>query len=114
MHSICIGKKVNQLDLMTRELEGDLSSFRKLLFEEVSVRNPSTASVRSKSGFIDIFGYGMNYLFGTDDARDVKRLAAIRDELIAFASKMAHAADHQLTYLRTLDEETEQKKTKLI
>jgi septal ring factor EnvC (AmiA/AmiB activator) len=50
----------------------------------------------------------MQYLFGTADARDVKRLAAVCDELHAFESRTVHAADHQLTYLRTLDEMTKQ------
>jgi len=59
-------------------------------------------------GLIDILGYRMKYLFGTVDARDVKRLAAVCDELHAFESKMVHSADHQLTYLRTLDEGTKQ------
>jgi len=93
---------------MTRELEDDLSSFRKLLFEEVSVRKPSSTSARSKRGLIDVLGYGMKYLFGTADARDVKHLAAVCDDLNAFESKMVHAADHQITYFRTLDEVTEQ------
>ena len=64
-----------------------------------------------KSGFkglIDIWGYGMKYLFGTADAREVKRLAAVCDKLHAFESKMVHSADHQLTYLRTLYEVTKQ------
>lgn len=67
-------EEVNRLAVMTRELEVDLSSFRKLLFEEVSFRNPSSTSVHSKRGLINILGYGMKYLFGTADARDVKLL----------------------------------------
>jgi hypothetical protein len=50
----------------------------------------------------------MKYLFGTADARDVKRLVAVCDELHAFELKMVHEADHQLTYLRILDETTRQ------
>jgi hypothetical protein len=101
-------EEVNRLDVMTRELEGDLSSFRKLPFEEASVRNPSSTRVRSKRELIDILGYGMKYLFGTADARGVNLLAAVCDELHAFESKTVHSADHQLTYLRTLDEGTKQ------
>jgi hypothetical protein len=93
---------------MTRELDVDLSNFRKLLFEETSVRNPCSNSVRSKRGLIDILFYGMKYLFGTADVRDVKRLAAVCDDFHAFESKMVHAADHQLTYFHTLDEATKQ------
>lgn len=101
-------EEVNRLDVMTRELEVDINSFRKLLFEEASVRNPSSTRVRSKRELIDILGYGMKYLFGTADTRDVKRLAAVCDELYALETKMVHSADHQLTYLRTLDEGTKQ------
>jgi hypothetical protein len=47
----------------------------------------------------------MKYLFGTADAKDVKRLANVCNELHAFKLKI-HAADQQLTYIRTLDEMT--------
>ena len=77
-------EEVNRLDVMTRELEVDLSSFRKFLFEEVSVRNPCSNSVRSKRGLIDILVYGMKYLFGTADVRDVKRLSAVCNDFHAF------------------------------
>jgi hypothetical protein len=50
----------------------------------------------------------MKYLFGTADARDVKRLTAVCNELHAFESRVTHAAHHQLTYIRTLDEVTKQ------
>jgi hypothetical protein len=52
-------EEANRLDEMTRGIEFDVStrSFRKLLFEEASVRNPSSTSVRSKRGLIDIFGW---------------------------------------------------------
>ena len=93
---------------MTRELEVDLSSFRKFLFEATLVQNPISTRVRSKRELIDIFGYGMKYLFGTAGERDLKYLAAVCDELHAFESKMVHSADNQLTYLRTLDEATKQ------
>ena len=91
---------------MTWELEVDLSSFRKLLFEEASVRNPCSNSVRSKRGLIDILVYGMKYLFETAAVRDVKHLAAVCDDFHAFESKMLHAADHQLTFFHTLYEVT--------
>jgi len=38
----------------------------------------------------------------------VKGLAAVYDERRAFESRTVHAADHQLTYLGTLDEVTKQ------
>jgi hypothetical protein len=77
-------EEVNRLDVMTRELEVDLSSFWKLLFEEVSDRNPSSTSVLSKRRLVDILGYGMKYLFGTADEPDVKRFEAVCHELHAF------------------------------
>jgi hypothetical protein len=50
----------------------------------------------------------MKYLFGTADARDVKRLSDVCDTLQAFQTQMTHAVDHQLTYIQTLDEVTKQ------
>jgi hypothetical protein len=68
------------------------NSFRKLLFEEAPIRN--TVSARNKRGLIDILGYGLKYLFGTADARDVKRLVKVCDELHAFETKIVHATEH--------------------
>jgi hypothetical protein len=79
-------EEINRLEKMNGELENDLNSFRRLLFEEKSNRNPVGPGVRMKRGLIDVLGYGLKYLFGTADAKDV------------------HAADQQVTYLRTLDE----------
>jgi hypothetical protein len=92
-----IWKEINQLDMMTREIEADLSSFRKLLFEETPVRNPGTQSVRSKRRLVDVLGYWLKYLFGTVDVRDVKRLTAFCDEIHAFESRMVHRVEHHLT-----------------
>jgi len=50
----------------------------------------------------------MKYLFGTADAQDVKGLSNVCDELHDFKSKIMHAVDHQLTYIRTLDEAIKQ------
>ena len=50
----------------------------------------------------------MKYLFGTADAHDVKRIADVCDGLQRFKEKMMHAVDHQLTYIRVLDEGTKQ------
>jgi hypothetical protein len=93
---------------MIKKLEVDLMSSQRLLFEETIVRNPSGADVRDKRGLINILGYGLKYLFGTADAKDVKRLTKVCDELHAFKLKMMHAAEQQLTYTRTLDEMTKQ------
>jgi hypothetical protein len=50
----------------------------------------------------------LKYLFGTADARDVKRLTTVCDDLHVFEKQTVHAAEQQLTYLRTLDETTRQ------
>ena len=101
-------EEVSHLYMMVRGLETDLQSFRKLLFEETSTRNSGNTSVRTRRGLIDVLGYGMKYLFGTADARDVKRLTAVCDKLHAFESRMTHAVDHQLRYIQTLYEVTKQ------
>ncbi len=55
---------------------------------------------------INVLGCGLKYLFGTADARDVKRLTAVCDELHTFETQVTHAADQQVTYLRTLGDMT--------
>jgi len=71
-------------------------------------KDPTPSNARSKRGFLDVMGYGLKYLFGTADARDVKRLSAICDELHKFKAKMMHAVDHQMTYIRVLDKTIKQ------
>jgi len=100
--------EISRLETMIRELEVDVESFQKLLLEETPTRNIGTSSVRAKRGLIDVLGYGLKYLFGTVDARDVKRLTAICDELHVFETRIKHAVDNQLTYIRTLDDTTRQ------
>ena len=97
-------EKINRLNKLVEGLDIDLRSFQKLLFEGIPIRNPGTTSRRGKRGLLNILGYGMKYLFGTADAKDVKRLAKVCDELHSFESRMTHAVEHQLTYIRTLDE----------
>ena len=65
-------------------------------------------SCTAGGGLINILGYGMKYLFGTADAKDVERLANICNELHRFEEKMVHVTEHQLTYIRTLEERTQQ------
>jgi hypothetical protein len=72
------------LDRITDELEVDLNSFPKLLAEERSVRHPMSVNKRTKRGLLNVFGYRLKYLFGTTDARDVKRLTAVCGDLQAF------------------------------
>jgi hypothetical protein len=95
---------------MNRQLEDDLKVFRFLLFKEMPRRNlmGQGAPIRAKRGLVNVLGYGLKYLFGTADAKDVKRLVDVCDELHAVKMQMVHAADQQLTYLRNLDETTRQ------
>ena len=93
---------------MIESLEQDYMSFQKLLYKDNVMQNPSAAKGRDKRGLINIFGYGLKYLFGTADAKDVKRLTRVCDDLHVFKVKMMHAAEQQLTYIRTLDEMTKQ------
>jgi hypothetical protein len=102
-------EELSRLDKMVGGLEDDSKGFRKLLFEEKLARNPRTIDVRNKRGMNDILGYGLKYLFGTADARDVKRLAKVCKDLHTFEAKMIHVTEHQLTYIRTLDEMSRQK-----
>jgi hypothetical protein len=95
----------NRLDMMVKELNNDLKNFQKLLVEEIPSRNKGT---RNKRGLINALGYGMKYLFGTANARDVRRLSGVCDELHTFEDKMTHVTEQQLTYIRTLDEMTKQ------
>ena len=89
------------MDRMVGKLDFDLMSFQKLLFKETLVRNPGVAVARDKRGLINILGYGLKYLFGTADAKDVKRLTKVCDDLHEFKAKMTHAAEQQLTYIHT-------------
>ena len=93
---------------MNEGLNVDLGSFQKLLFKETSPWTGNATRARRRRGLINILGYGMKYLFGTADAKDVKRLANICNELHKFEEKMVHVTEHQLTYIRTLDERTQQ------
>jgi hypothetical protein len=91
---------------ITDELVADLMSVSKLLSEEVPVRNGRIDGRRRRRGLINVLGYGLKYLFGTADARDVKRLNSVCDNLQSFQKKVIHATEQQMTYLHTLDEAT--------
>ena len=65
------------------------------------MRGQAVGNTRYKRELIDVLGYGMKYLFGTADARDVKRLTEVCDGLHEFKAKMVHATEQQLTYIRT-------------
>jgi hypothetical protein len=100
--------ELDRLDKMNEGLDADLSCFQKLLFKETSTWAGNATNVREKRGLINILGYGMKYLFGTADARDVRRLMTICNELHTFEARMMHVTEHQITYIRTLDEVTRQ------
>jgi len=99
---------INRLMGIVQGLDMDLQGFRKLLFEVVVPRGFGKANASTKRGLINALGYGMKYLFGTADAHGVKRIADVCDGLQRFKEKMMHAVDHQLTYIRVLDESTGQ------
>jgi hypothetical protein len=44
--------------------------------------------LRAKRGLLNVLQYGLKYLFGTADAKDVKRLTAVCDELHVFKTQM--------------------------
>jgi hypothetical protein len=46
----------------------------------------------------------LKYLFGTADARDVKRLIEVCDHLQSFQTKVVHATEQQMAYSHTLDD----------
>ena len=92
------------LDVIVQNLEEESKSFQKLLYEGTLIRGQDIVSARNKRGLFNVLGYGLKYLFGTADAKDVRRLATICDELHAFEAKMVHVSEHQLTYVRALDE----------
>jgi hypothetical protein len=104
-------EEVSRLEVMVGELD-DLQHFKKLLFEETQGQSPDQSSVtpsfRMKRGLINAIGYGLKYLFGTADAQDVRRLSSICDKLQMMKTKMAHAIEHQVTYIHELDEVTRQ------
>jgi hypothetical protein len=101
-------EEIGRLDKVTNELEDDLSSFSKLLSEERPVQHPLSTPKREKIWLINVLGYGLKYLFGTADAKDVKRLNSVCDNLHAFEKQTVHAMEQQLTYLSTLDKSTKQ------
>jgi hypothetical protein len=71
----------------------DLQSFRKLFSESLG----RGAGMRARRELINVLGYGMKYLFGIADARDVTRLNTVCDMLAELKSQVTHAVDHQLT-----------------
>jgi hypothetical protein len=97
-------EEIRRLYKITDELEADLLSVSKLLSDEVPVGNNKGKVQRPRRGLINLFGYGLKYLFGTADARDVKRLNEVCDHLQSFQAKVVHATEQQMSYLHTLDD----------
>jgi len=100
--------EINRLDIMVQGLDADLLGLRKLLFTEAVSGSSKLNNGRSKRGLLNLVGYGLKYLFGTADARDVKRLSDACDNLHKFKVKMMHAVDQQVTYIRVLDDTIKQ------
>jgi hypothetical protein len=99
-------EEVSRLETMVDELDDDLQHFRKLLFEETQVQSSVAPGFRRKRGLLNAIGYGLKYLFGTADAHDVRRLSGVCDKLQLMKTKMAHAIEHQMTYIHALEEAT--------
>jgi hypothetical protein len=99
-------EEIKRIERLTTELETDLESVSKLLFEEIPIKHPTKGVQRNKRGLINLVGCGFKHLFGTADANDVRRLNSVCDNLRAFQQNVVHATEQQLSYLHTLDEET--------
>jgi hypothetical protein len=81
-------------------------SVSKLLSDEVPLKYGKSTIRRNRRGLLNVFGYGLKYLFVTADAKDVKRLNDVCDNLQSFQKTVIHTTEQQLTYLHTLDEAT--------
>jgi hypothetical protein len=99
-------EEIGRLDKVINELEDNLNSFWKLLSEEIPVQHPLSTPKRERGGLINVLGYGLKYLFGAADAKGVKRLNSVCDNLHAFEKQTVLAMEQQLTYLSTLDKST--------
>jgi hypothetical protein len=102
--------EINRLITIIQRLDIDLQGFRKLIFEEILPRDFRAMNTRTTREFLNIISYGMKYLFGTADAKDVKRLSDVCDKLQIFKTTVTHAIDHQLMYIRALDDTKRQTK----
>jgi hypothetical protein len=91
-------EEITRIERLTRELETDLESVSKLLFEEISIKHPMTGVQRNKRGLINLVGYGFKHLFGTADAKDVRQLNSVCDNLRTFQQNVVHATEQQLSY----------------
>jgi hypothetical protein len=60
-------EEIRRLHKITDELETDLLSVSKLLSDEVPLGNCKGKIRRPPRGLINLFGYGLKYLFGTAD-----------------------------------------------
>jgi hypothetical protein len=65
----------------------------KLLSGGVPIRDGKGDTRRTRRGIINVFEYGLKYLFWTADAKDVKRLNDVRDNLQSFQRKVIHTIE---------------------
>jgi len=100
--------EVDRLYRVVMELPRDLDSFTHLLAEDAPIRTTATKPIRSKRGLLDVLGYELKYLFSTADASYVLRLTKVCSELPAFETQVVHSTEQQLSYLRSLDDNTKQ------
>jgi hypothetical protein len=76
------------------------------LSEEVPLKPDKQGPIRRRRGLVNLFRYRLKYLFGTADAKDVKRLNDVCHNLQSFKQNVIHTTEQQMTYLRSLDETT--------
>jgi hypothetical protein len=74
-------EEIDRLEVLNQGLQNDVNSFRQLLFKDEIDKNPAVKGVRTKRGPVSVLGYGLKYIFGTADARDVQRMTAVCNEL---------------------------------
>jgi hypothetical protein len=91
-------EEVNRLYKITDEQETDLASVWKLLSEEIPVGNRKGKTRRTRGRLINTSGYGLKYLLGKADARGVKRLNAVCDNLQSFQRKVIHTTEQQMNF----------------
>lgn len=91
-------------------LADELLDITKLLPEPDTSFQLQVSSVqdqnRTRRGLIDVVGYTLKYLFGTMDSRDLHNINHVIDQLQGFQQKILHVEEHQLTWIKTLDQET--------
>jgi hypothetical protein len=75
-----------------------LLSVSKLLSDEVPLKSGKPIMRRNRRGLLNVFGYGLKYLFGTADAKDVRRLNDVCDNLQSFQKTVIHTLYHNSAF----------------